>query len=183
MKIYRPKKWLTYFRIFSLLFFVMLMSTSEIKRTSLSVVKNDLLDKSIDYEIIASQQEEAYQTALYETKSTFTGSLTGYAGDCPLCSGVVACKPRINVLEKGIFFNDVEYGTIRMVASSKRYPCGTIIRFNASKVSSDAIIAVVMDRGVGGNDIDLLMNTEDEARKKVGRIRNLEFEVLRLGWS
>ena len=30
--------------------------------------------------------------------------------------------------------------------------------------------------------IDLLMETEDEARKKVGRIRNLEFDILRLGW-
>lgn len=183
MKVYRPKKWLTYFRIFSLLLFAFLITTSEMKRTSITVVKNDILDKSIKYEIISNQQEESYKLALYQPESSFVGSLTGYAGDCPLCSGVVACKPRINVLEKGIFFDDKEYGTIRMVASSKRYPCGTILRFNAKNVSSEPIIAVVMDRGVGGNNIDLLMNTEDEARKKVGRIKNLEFEILRLGWQ
>lgn len=182
MKRYKPKKWLTCFRVFSLLFFVMILSTSEVKRTSISVVKNDLLDKSINYEVIANQQEESYQTALYEAESSFIGELTGYAGDCPLCSGVVACRPRINVLKKGIYFTDKQYGTIRMVASSKRYPCGTILRFKAGKVSSEPIIAVVMDRGVGGNNIDLLMDNEDEARKKVGRIRNLEFDILRLGW-
>ena len=182
MKRYKPKKWLTCLRVFSLLFFIMFLSTSEVERTSITVAKNDLLDKSIDYEIIATQQEESYKTALYEAESTFVGELTGYAGDCPLCSGVVACRPRINVLEKGIFFDDKQYGTVRMVASSKRYPCGTILRFKAGKVSSEPIIAVVMDRGVGGNNIDLLMETEDEARKKVGRIRNLEFDILRLGW-
>ena len=183
MRRYKPKKWVTYFRIFSLLFFAMLITTSEMKRTSITVVKNDILNKSIDYEVISSHQEESYKTSLYQAETTFIGSLTGYAGDCPLCSGIVACRPRINVLEKGIFFDDKEYGTIRMVASSKRYPCGTILRFKAGKVSSEPIIAVVMDRGVGGNNIDLLMNTEDEARKKVGRIRNLEFEILRLGWQ
>jgi len=182
MKKYKPKKWLTCLRVFSLLFFIMILSTSEVERTSFTVAKNDILDKSISYEIIATQQEESYKTALYEAESTFIGELTGYAGDCPLCSGVVACRPRINVLEKGIFFDDKQYGTVRMVASSKRYPCGTILRFRAGKVSSEPIIAVVMDRGVGGNNIDLLMDTEDEARKKVGRIRNLEFDILRLGW-
>ena len=137
MKRYKHKKWLTCFRAISLLFFVMFISMSSKNRTSITVAKNDILDKSIKYEVIASQQEEAYKVALYTAESTFVGSLTGYAGDCPLCSGVVACKPRINVLEKGIFFNDSEYGTIRMVASSKKYPCGTILRFNAGNVSDE----------------------------------------------
>ena len=97
MKRYKPKKWLTCLRVFSLLFFIMFLSTSEVERTSITVAKNDLLDKSIDYEIIATQQEESYKTALYEAESTFVGELTGYAGDCPLCSGVVACRPRILV--------------------------------------------------------------------------------------
>ena len=182
MKRYKPKKWLTIFRVFSLLFFIMFLSTSEVKRTSVTVAKNDLLDKSIKYEVITTQQEESYKTALYEPESTFIGELTGYAGYCPLCSGVVACRPRINVLKYGIYFNDKQYGTVRMVASSKRYPCGTILRFRANKVSSEPIIAVVMDRGVGGNNIDLLMDNESEARRKVGRIKNLEFDILRLGW-
>ena len=183
MKIYKPKKWLTYLRVFSLLFFVLLISTSELNKTSITVAKNENLNKAITYNIIAEHQETAYKTSLYEPISSFVGELTGYAGDCPLCSGVVACKPRINVLEEGIIFNDNEYGEIRMVASGKRYPCGTVLRFTASGVSEKPIVAVVMDRGVGGNDIDLLMANEEEARKNVGRVRNLEFEILRLGWE
>lgn len=181
MKIYRPKKWLTYLRIFSLIFFVFLISTSELNKTTISVSRNENLDKAISYDIISEQQYELYKTALYEPVSNFVGELTGYAGDCPLCSGVVACK-RINVLKEGITYNDSEYGEVRMVASSKRYPCGTILRFKASRVSSEPIVAIVLDRGVGGNVIDLLMETESEARKKVGRIKKLEFDILRLGW-
>ena len=46
MKRYKPKKWLTCLRVFSLLFFIMILSTSEVERTSFTVAKNDILDKS-----------------------------------------------------------------------------------------------------------------------------------------
>ena len=45
------------------------------------------------------------------------------------------------------------------------------------------MIAIVLDRGVSGNVIDLLTDSKDYAVKKVGRVRNLEFEVLREGWK
>ena len=45
------------------------------------------------------------------------------------------------------------------------------------------MIAIVLDRGVSGNVIDLLTDSQDYAVKKVGRVRNLEFEVLREGWK
>ncbi len=182
MKVYKPKKWLTYIRMFSLIFFVFLLCTSGLNRSSITITTNENTNKALNYKVIEEHQKISYQTSLYEAVSKFTGELTGYAGDCPLCSGVVACKPRINVLEKGIMFSDAEYGQIRMVASSKKYPCGTVLRFNVSRVSDEPIIAVIMDRGVGGNDIDLLMESESEARVNVGRIRNLEFDILRLGW-
>ncbi len=182
MKIYKPKKWLTLSRVILLVVFVFFIGTSSLNKVTISTIRNENLDKALSYDVITTHQEELYKQGLYEPVSSFTGELTGYAGDCPLCSGVVACKPRINVLEEGIFFDDTEYGTIRMVASSKKYPCGTIIRFNNSRVSSEPIVAVVMDRGVGGNNIDLLMENETEARYNVGRVRNLEFDILRLGW-
>ncbi len=181
MKIYKPKKWLTYLRIFSLIFFIFLISTSELNKTTISVTKNENLDKAISYDIITDQQYALYKESLYEPVSSFIGELTGYAGDCPLCSGIVACK-RINVLKEGIIYNDSEYGEVRMVASSKKYPCGTILRFNVSKISSEPIIGIVIDRGVRGNVIDLLVESENQAKKKVGRVRKLEFEILRLGW-
>ena len=122
-------------------------------------------------------------SGLYNPLYTFVGELTGYAGDCPLCSGYLACPPRTNVLEKGIYYEDSTYGKIRIVASSRNYPCGTILKFDVNKLSDEPIIAIVLDRGVGGNNIDLLTESEGYAAKKVGRVRNLEFEVLREGWS
>ena len=61
--------------------------------------------------------------------------------------------------------------------------CGTILKFNVNKLSQEPIIAIVLDRGVSGNVIDLLTETEENAIKNIGRVRNLEFEVLRKGWK
>ena len=57
------------------------------------------------------------------------------------------------------------------------------LKFNVNKLSSEPILAIVLDRGVGGNVIDLLTESEPYAIKHVGRVRNLEFEVLREGWK
>ena len=150
---------------------------------SLSVSMNTNLNKSIDKQIIQDTQNELYKEGIYNPLYTFTGELTGYAGDCPLCSGYLACPPRTNVLKEGIYYKDKTYGTVRIVASSKDYPCGTILKFNVNKLSQEPIIAIVLDRGVSGNVIDLLTETEENAIKNIGRVRNLEFEVLRKGWK
>lgn len=150
---------------------------------SLSVSMNANLNKSIDKQIIQNTQNELYKEGLFNPLYTFNGELTGYAGDCPLCSGYLACPPRTNVLKEGIFYNDKTYGTVRIVASSKNYPCGTILKFNVNKLSDEPIIAIVLDRGVSGNVIDLLTTSESDAIKSIGRVKNLEFEVLRNGWK
>ena len=150
--------------------------------STLSVAVNTTATKSLDKSVILASQKELYESGLYNPIYTFTGELTGYAGDCPLCSGYLACPPRTNVLEKGIYYDDDTYGTVRIVASSRNYPCGTILKFNVNKLSDEPIIAIVLDRGVGGNNIDLLTESESFAARKVGRVRNLEFEVLREGW-
>ncbi len=151
--------------------------------STLSVAVNTNVEKSLDRSVILASQKELYEAGLFNPIYTFTGELTGYAGDCPLCSGYLACPPRTNVLEKGIYYDDDTYGTVRIVASSKNYPCGTILKFNVSKLSDEPIIAIVLDRGVGGNNIDLLTESQGFAARKVGRVRNLEFEVLREGWK
>ena len=140
-------------------------------------------NKNTDINVMRATQQELYAQGVYNPVYTFVGELTGYAGDCPLCSGYLACPPRTNVLKKGIYFNDKTYGIVRIVASSRRYACGTILRFTVKKIQSEPIIAIVLDRGVGGNDIDLLTENEDYARKSVGRVRNQTFEVLREGWK
>ncbi len=153
------------------------------KSESLSIALNNNINKNLDKEVIQASQNELYKEDINNPLYTFLGELTGYAGDCPLCTGYLACPPRTNVLKEGIYYNDKTYGKVRIVASSRNYPCGTILKFNVSKLSDEPILAIVLDRGVGGNVIDLLSESEDYARKYVGRVRELEFEVLREGWS
>lgn len=112
----------------------------------------------------------------------YTGDLTGYVAHCPACNGTLACKPKYDVYKNGVVtYPDTEYGNVRIVASSKNLKCGSIIKFNLKTISSEPIYAIVLDRGVLGTDIDLLVATEDEAIKKVGR-RDTTYEVLRSGW-
>ena len=117
------------------------------------------------------------------TPSNFrSGQLTGYGADCPLCNGTLACKPSYNVYKNGVVtYPDSTYGDVRIVASSKRLSCGTIIAFNLSTISNSRVYAIVLDRGVLGNDIDLLMTSEHEASVVVGR-RNFTYEIIRNGW-
>ena len=172
------------FEAIILVAFIFILSKGAVDSVStLSVALNDSYEKNVDIEVIQKTQNDLFLEGLDKPLFTFVGELTGYAGDCPLCSGYLACPPRTNVLKKGIYYNDKTYGKIRIVASSKRYPCGTILKFNVKKLSDEPIIAIVLDRGVGGNTIDLLTENEDFARKKVGRVRNLNFEVLREGWK
>lgn len=111
-----------------------------------------------------------------------TGDLTGYVAHCPACYGTLACKPKYKVYKNGVVtYPDIEYGNVRIVASSKKLKCGSIIRFNLKTISKEPVYAIVLDRGVLGNDIDLLVATEKEAYTKVGR-RNTTYEVLRNGW-
>ena len=122
----------------------------------LATAFNENISKTLDKSVIVSSQKELYDEGIYDPIFSFSGDLTGYAGDCPLCSGYLACPPRTNVLKEGIYYNDKTYGTVRIVASSKNYPCGTILQFKVNKLSEEPIIAIVLDRGVRGNSIDLL---------------------------
>lgn len=162
---------------------VLAFNKSSINVMNVSVALNNNLSKNTDKKEIEKVQKELYKDSLYNPLYTFTGELTGYSGDCPLCSGYLACPPRTNVLKDGIYYNDKTYGNIRIVASSKDYPCGTILEFNVGKLSDEPIIAIVLDRGVSGNVIDLLTESGEYAISKVGRVRNLEFNVLREGWN
>ncbi len=161
---------------------IMLVNKGTISSSILSLASN-YDSKNTDIKTMRDTQKELYAQGVYNPIYTFKGELTGYAGDCPLCSGYLACPPRTNVLKEGIYYNDKTYGTVRIVASSRKYPCGTILRFNVGKLSDEPIMAIILDRGVGGNVIDLLTESEDYARKHVGRVRNLTFEVIREGWT
>ncbi len=111
-----------------------------------------------------------------------SGILTGYGADCPKCGGKLACKSSYKVKNNGVVtYPDKTYGNVRIVASSKRLKCGSIVKFNLPKLSKNPIYAIVLDRGVVKNNLDILMASEKEAAKKIGR-NNITYEVLRTGW-
>ena len=108
------------------------------------------------------------------------GYLTGYGADCPLCGGTLACLSSYNVYKNNVVtYNDRAYGNVRIVASSKNLPCGSIVRINSNRVPGG--LAIVLDRGVLGTNLDLLCPSEEYASQYIGR-SYVTYEVLRRGW-
>lgn len=134
-----------------------------------------------DLTLMAMKVEEDIQNDIYSAKETYYGDLTGYGANCPLCGGTLACMPSLDVLHGNVNYTDETYGTVRIVASSRNLPCGTIIRFDSKRISEEPTIAIVLDRGVLGYNLDLLTESEDYASQYVGRIK-LSYDVLRKGW-
>ncbi len=163
--------------------------------SNVNVSQNELiedlaLDKLVDLSAIAMKDKEEKPVVVVQPQlkvnnstslSVLTGSLTGYSADCPLCSGRLACSS-YNVYQNGVVtYPDNVYGNVRIVASSKNLPCGSIVKFNLRKLSSSPIYAIVLDRGVGGNNLDLLVENESLAYTQIGR-SSITYEVMRRGW-
>ncbi len=146
-----------------------------------STVSNDASNRVINLTTMAMKLEEDIKNDIYSAKDTYTGDVTGYGADCALCSGKLSCAPNYYVLDGTTTYTDSIYGSVRIVASSKNLPCGSVVRFQIDKLSSEPIIAIVLDRGVLGNDLDLLMPSENDASLYVGR-NTVSYDVLREGW-
>lgn len=145
-------------------------------------LENHTTNRAIDLSTMALKLEEDIKNDLYSAKDTYTGDLTGYGANCPLCGGTLACKPSYYIKDGTNIYPDDVYGNVRIVASSRNLPCGTIVRFNHAKISNEPIIAIVLDRGVLGNDLDLLSPSEEYALQNVGR-KSITYDVLRQGWG
>lgn len=146
-----------------------------------SKIYNDNINKKINLSTMALKLEETIQNDIYAVKDTFTGDLTGYIYNCPLCSGRLACKYNYDLSDGKTYYPDEAYGNVRIVASSQNLPCGTIVRFNNERVSSEPILAIVLDRGVRGNSLDLLTENLDAAIN-LGRA-SITYDVLREGYG
>ncbi len=135
---------------------------------------------SIGIDAIASKAQEEKPKPKPVVSNHLVGDLTGYSADCPMCNGTLACARNYNVYKNNVVtYYDNTYGSVRIVASSKNLPCGSIVRINSSRVPGS--LAIVLDRGVLGNDLDLLVQSEQFAIQYVGRSR-VSYEVLRRGW-
>ena len=154
-------------------------SSSSINYTK---IENSKINRTINLSTMAMKIDEEEYNKLYSAKDSYTGDLTGYAYNCPLCVGTLGCLRSYNLTDGTVTYPDKTYGTVRIVASSANLPCGTIIRFNSYRVSPEPTLAIVLDRGVLGNDIDLLTPSEDYASRYIGR-SSIYYEVLRSGWE
>lgn len=142
-----------------------------------TMVSNTNLNKTLDLHAMAVKIEEIQMSDKYYALDTFVGDLTAYMADCPLCGGTLGCTGQ-NVLDGTTTYNDNIYGVVNIVASSSNLPCGSIIQFN---LSGENQTAIVLDRGVTGNAIDLLVNNSDYAYQ-IGR-RQIKYDILRFGWE
>ena len=112
---------------------------------------------------------------------TCTGNLTGYGPDCVGCGGKTSTGYD---LTQNIYYEDAEFGIVRIVAADKYFPFYSIIRISGVP-GMDSFLAIVLDRGgnVGfdkGTLFDLAFSTEKDPNI-LGLTRNVKFEVLRSG--
>lgn len=166
-------------KIFLVLFAVLIVQNSS--RKVENKVENVNLNKTLNLAAMARATSTTYTAE--EILRVVVGDLTGYAADCPKCTGFLGCKPYTDVRDGQTTYEDKDYGTVRIVASSpKNLGCGSIISFTSLRISKDPIIAIVLDRGVTGTDIDLLSTSQSFASKNVGR-SEIAYTVLREGWG
>lgn len=125
----------------------------------------------------------------------FVGRLTTYSPKCNGCSslGNVACKTRnkktFSLIKDGQYYNDTEYGKIRVVAAAtSKFRCGTVIEIK--KKGKNPVLAVVLDTGGSMRKawnnkkvwIDLAYTDTKMAKTENLVGKNIEFNILRYGW-
>ncbi len=165
---------------FSLLIVFVVISSSYVHIMENKTYSNNI-NKNVNLSTMALKVDEFKSNDIYSVKDTFTGDLTGYVYNCPLCNGHLGCLYNYNVMDGTTTYDDEVYGKVRIVASSKNLACGTIVRFNTDRISNDPVYAIVLDRGVYGNALDLLSEDLNYALT-LGR-STITYDVLREGWG
>ncbi len=182
-------------------------SSVVVELTSIDKIEEPKVEENVEQETVKEEvkeespkEEETNVTPLNPDFSdrvaleTFTGSLTGYGPDCYGCGGKTSTGYD---LRENIYYEDAEYGTIRIVAADKYFPFYSIIRIS-NVPGMEPFIAIVLDRGgdVGwyrnsetgeimfnsqkGTLFDLAFTTEKDPNI-LGKTNNVKFEVLRSG--
>ena len=174
-------KVVNYFVRMFLLLFVLIIAKSSTDIRDVAVENNNT-NKTINLTTMAMKVEENEEIQKYTAINTYTGDLTGYAYNCPLCNGTLGCMPKYNIKDGTTTYKDYEYGEVKIVASSKNIACGSIVRFKSDRVGEGDQFAIVLDRGVGGYALDLLTPSEEYASRNIGRSK-ITYDVLRSGWE
>ncbi len=134
--------------------------------------------KNKDSEMVISNKVDA--TVL----ETLYGKVTAFTPYCfDGCNGYVASGMYVG--DGNIYYNDKEYGKVRIVAADKSYPFGTIVKIKNLWYFNEDVYAIVLDRGgaIGKNKralFDLLFALEENAN--TFGVENATCEILRLGY-
>lgn len=124
----------------------------------------------------------------------YVGKITGYGPDCAGCSatGTVACytknKEKHSLVNDGIYYEDEDFGSVRILSAASAIPCGTIIKIDNGVL--EPFYGVVLDRGGSMNRawnsgtvwIDLAYSSNNDARNAKITGNNIKFEVQRWGF-
>ena len=157
---------------------------SETNYNNLLKIKEEI--ETVEYSDVVEKLMNEYNvvTQKYNAIETLNGNISAFTPYCSDgCHGYTASGLFIG---DNIYYNDKDYGIVRIVAGDRSYPFGTIVRFNNLNYFQDDIYAIVLDRGgaVGkGRKVlfDLLFETEREA-SNFGIARKIDCDILRLGY-
>lgn len=127
--------------------------------------------------IVTPEPNLFYDRAVIKTE---VGTITGYGPDCYGCSGFTASGHN---LHESVYYDDSEFGTVRILAADRSIPFYSIFRVS-NIPNMDPFIAVVLDTGgnVGygkGTLFDLAFATESGG--VIPKTSNVTFEMLRSG--
>ena len=150
----------------------------EVKQESSNVSVEKEVLKETNEVIVNTPVEVVEEVVNVPANEILTGKMSGYGPDCIGCSGYLANGTYVG--NGNIYYDDSEYGRVRIVAGDKKFKFGTIVRIN------DSMLAIVLDRGgsigVGKKFVfDLLYESEAEANRN-GVSYNTKFEILRNGF-
>lgn len=137
-------------------------------------------DKKVEVKekiVVTPEPNLFYDRAVIKTE---VGTITGYGPDCAGCSGITASGHN---LHESIYYNDLEFGTVRILAADKGIPFYSIFRVS-NIPGMDPFLAIVLDTGgnVGygkGTLFDLAHANEQNG--VLPKTSNVTFEMLRSG--
>ena len=157
-----------------------------VEEVKLEEIKEEVVEEEtlVEEEPQKEEKAESSVTSLSEEREvlqTVVGNLTGYGPDCVGCGGRTSTGHN---LYDSIYYEDSEFGTVRILAADSSFPFYSIIRVS-NVPTMDDFIGIVLDRGgnVGfgrGTLFDLAFESESSPNL-VPLTRNVTFELLRSG--
>lgn len=154
------------------------------KEEKIEEIKEEVVEQPKEEESQKEEKEVDVVTSLSEEREviqTVVGNLTGYGADCVGCGGKTSTGFD---LTQSIYYEDSEFGTVRILAADPSFPFYSIIRVS-NVPTMDDFIGIVLDRGgnVGfgrGTLFDLAYESESSPNI-LPLTRNVTFELLRSG--